>query len=116
MILALMALATKTDKDSLRTSRVCIQCKSYSSNHPVSVEDVNSLRGAIDTNHADYGILITTSYFSGKAHEAAKMGSTDITLVDGNELVKLMAKHEYKVHPVTIYKADTKYFSVVEKQ
>ena len=105
----------KTDKDSLRTSRVCIQCKSFSSNHPVSVDDVNSLRGAIDTNHADYGILMTTSYFSDQAHKAAKMGSSDITLIDGNDLVQLMAKLEYKVHPITIYKADAKYFDAAEK-
>ena len=104
------------DSGSLRTTRVCIQCKSYNSNHAVSVDEINSLRGAIDTNRSDYGIMMTTSYFSDQAIKAARSGSSNITLINGQELTELMSKYEYKVYPATVYRVDESYFDSAESR
>ena len=80
-----------TDDQSLKTTRVAIQCKRYT-NSPVGVLEVNNLRGAIDTHRADYGVLLTTSYFSREAIESSRTGRTSVTLIDGQKLVDLSRK------------------------
>lgn len=97
------------DDQSLKTTRVAIQCKRYTTG-AVGSPEINNLRGAIDTNRADYGVLITTSYFSKDAVESSRNGSTPITLIDGNKLVDLMVQHKYKVREVPTYVVDDKYF------
>ena len=97
------------DDQSLKTTRVAIQCKRYTAG-AVGSPEINNLRGAIDTNRADYGVLITTSYFSKDAIESSRNGSTPITLIDGNKLVDLMVQHKYKVREVPTYIVDEKYF------
>ena len=97
------------DDQSLKTTRVAIQCKRYTTG-AVGSPEINNLRGAIDTNRADYGVLITTSYFSKDAIESSRAGSTPITLIDGNKLVDLMVQHKYKVREVPTYIVDEKYF------
>ncbi len=97
------------DDQSLKTTRVVIQCKKFA-NNPVGSPDINNLRGAVDTHRADYGIFITTSYYSKDAVESSRAGGTPITLIDGNQLVDLMIKYKYKVKEVTIYTPDQDYF------
>ena len=97
------------DDQSLKTTRVVIQCKKFA-NNPVGSPDINNLRGAVDTHRADYGIFITTSYYSKDAVESSRAGGTPITLIDGNQLVDLMIKYKYKVKEVTIYTPDQEYF------
>ncbi len=98
-----------TDDQSLKTTRVAIQCKRYT-NGPVGSPEINNLRGAIDTHRADYGVLITTSYFSKDAAESSRLGSTPITLIDGQRLVELMIQYKYKVREVPTYIVDEQYF------
>lgn len=97
------------DNQSLKTTRVVIQCKKFA-NNSVGSPDINNLRGAVDTHRADYGIFITTSYYSKDAVDSSRAGGTPITLIDGNQLVDLMIKYKYKVKEVTIYTPDQEYF------
>lgn len=97
------------DDQSLKTTRVVIQCKKFTDN-PVGSPDINNLRGAVDTHRADYGIFITTSYYSKDAVESSRAGGTPITLIDGNQLVDLMVKYKYKVKEIKIYIPDQEYF------
>ncbi len=97
------------DDQSLKTTRVVIQCKKYNDG-AVGGPDINNLRGAVDTHRADYGIFITTSYFSRDAIESSRAGGTPITLIDGNQLVDLMIRYKYKVNEVKIYTPDPEYF------
>ncbi|WP_294749827.1 restriction endonuclease [uncultured Ruminococcus sp.] len=97
------------DEQSLKTTRVAIQCKKYRDN-PVGSADINNLRGAVDTHRADYGIFITTSYYSKDAIESSRAGGTPVTLIDGNKLIDLMIKYNFKVKEVVSYIADTDYF------
>ena len=99
------------DKQSLKTTRVAVQCKKYTDN-PVGSPEINNLRGAIDTHRAEYGVFITTSYFSNDAIRISREGGTPITLIDGNELVDLMVKYKYKVREVPLYVPDETYFEL----
>lgn len=58
--------------------------------------------------HADYGVFITNSRFTNAAREAAREG-TQITLIDGNDLVRLIIKYELFITPVTTYVLDDFY-------
>ena len=51
---------------------------------------------------ADYGVFITNGRFTNKAREAAREG-TPITLIDGNDLIRLVIKYALYITPVTTY-------------
>lgn len=81
-----------TDDDDFRTTRVVIQCKRYNT-APVSEPDINQFLGAMNKFQADYGVFITNSRFTNAARIAAREG-TPITLIDGNDLIRLVIKYE----------------------
>ena len=89
------------DADDFRTTRVVIQCKRYNSNS-VSEPAINQFLGAMNKNKADYGVFITNSRFTNAARAAAKEG-TPITLIDGNELVRLVKRFKLFVKPVETF-------------
>ena len=89
------------DDDDFRTTRVVIQCKRFNVN-PVSEPDINQFLGAMNKFQADYGVFITNGRFTNKAREAAREG-TPITLIDGNDLMRLVIRYELYITPVTTY-------------
>ena len=98
------------DVNDFRTTRVVIQCKRYNS-APVSEPEINEFLGAMNKTRADYGVFITNGRFTNAAREAAKEGSP-ITLIDGNELVRLVIRYQLHIKPVTTYVLDDFYDSV----
>lgn len=96
-----------TDTDDFRTTRVVIQCKRYNT-APVSEPDINQFLGAMNKFQADYGVFITNSRFTNAARIAAREG-TPITLIDGNDLIRLVIKYELFITPVTTYVLDDFY-------
>ena len=100
----------RQDADDFRTTRVVIQCKRFNSN-PVSEPDINQFLGAMNKYQADYGVFITNSRFTNKAREAAREG-TPITLIDGNDLIRLVIKYELYITPVTTYVLDGFYTTI----
>lgn len=97
------------DDNDFRTTRVVIQCKRYNSN-PVSEPEINQFLGTMNKFQADYGVFITNSRFTQAARIASREGSP-ITLIDGNELVRLVIKYELHIKPVTTYILDEFYDS-----
>lgn len=95
------------DVDDFRTSRVVIQCKRYNVS-PVGEPDINQFLGAMNKFQADYGVFITNGRFTNKAREAAKAGQP-ITLIDGNDLIRLVIKYQLFITPVTTYILDDFY-------
>ena len=57
---------------------------------------------------ADYGVFITNGRFTNAAKNAAREGSP-ITLIDGNELVRLVIRYELYITPVKTYVLDDFY-------
>lgn len=95
------------DYNDFRTTRVVIQCKRYNAG-PVSEPDINQFLGAMNKYKADYGVFITNSRFTNAAREASRAGSP-ITLIDGNDLIRLIIKYELFITPVTTYVLDEFY-------
>lgn len=96
-----------TDDDDFRTTRVVIQCKRYNSG-AVSEPEINQFLGAMNKFQADYGVFITNSRFTNVARIAAREG-TPITLIDGNDLIRLIIRYELFITPVTTYVLDDFY-------
>ncbi len=90
-----------TDVNDFRTTRVVIQCKRYNV-APVREPEINQFLGAMNKYQADYGVFITNGRFTNSARQAARAGSP-ITLIDGNDLVKLVIKYELYITPVKTY-------------
>ncbi|MCR5700505.1 MAG: Mrr restriction system protein [Candidatus Saccharibacteria bacterium] len=95
------------DSNDFRTTRVVIQCKRYNTND-VSSPEIDRFLGAMNKNQADYGIFITNSRFTVSARKAAVEGSP-ITLIDGDELVRLIIKYELFLEPVQTYELNDFY-------
>lgn len=95
------------DANDFRTTRVVIQCKRYNV-APVTEPEINQFLGAINKYQADYGVFITNGRFTNSARVAAREGSP-ITLIDGNDLVKLVIKYELYITPVKTYVLDEFY-------
>ena len=96
-----------TDDDDFRTTRVVIQCKRYNSG-AVSEPEINQFLGAMNKFQADYGVFIKNSKFTNAARIAAREG-TPITLIDGNDLIRLIIRYELFITPVTTYVLDDFY-------
>ena len=96
-----------TDDDDFRTTRVVIQCKRYNSG-AVSEPEINQFLGAMNKFQADYGVFITNSRFTNAARIAARE-RTPITLIDGNDLIRLIIRYELFITPVTTYVLDDFY-------
>lgn len=97
------------DANDFRTTRVIIQCKRYNV-APVSEPEINQFLGAMNKYQADYGVFITNGRFTNAARIAAREGSP-ITLIDGNELVRLVIRYELYITPVKTYVLDEFYDS-----
>ena len=88
--------------DDYRTTRVALQAKRWQGK--VSAPEIDKFRGAMDKFRAEFGIFITNSSFTREAIKTSREGTRIITLIDGDEICNLVAKHNYYVEPVTTYK------------
>lgn len=95
------------DENDFRTTKVVIQCKRYNSS-PVGVQEINQFAGSMSIKQADYGVFITNSRYTKEAQKVAKQGKP-ITLIDGNDLIRLIIKYELYITPVTTYTLDDFY-------
>ena len=97
------------DQNDFRTTRVVIQCKRYNSG-AVTEPEINQFLGAMNKYQADYGVFITNGRYTNAARNASREGSP-ITLIDGNDLVKLVIRYELYITPVKTYVLDDFYSS-----
>lgn len=97
------------ESDEFRTTRVAIQSKKFA-NNSVSEPDIDKFKGVMDSFNAEYGIFITTSYFTDSAKKKAVQGSKSVTLVDGRRIAELVAKYQLHVTPVETFTLDDYYF------
>ncbi|WP_338934554.1 restriction endonuclease [Lactobacillus helveticus] len=95
--------------DEFRTSRVAIQCKRYTSG-AVGESEIRDFKGTMDSFNAEYGIFVTTSYYTDTAKKIAIQGNRTVTLIDGQELTDLIEKYQLHIKPVTTYALDDYYF------
>lgn len=89
-----------------QTQRVVIQCKRYQGN--VGSVEIDRFLGSMNKFQADYGIFITSGRYTTAARDAARAG-TPITLIDGDELVRLVIKYKLHIYEVKTYALDEYY-------
>lgn len=90
------------DDSDFRTTRVVIQCKRFNSGD-VGSPDIDKFRGSMDKHRADYGIFVTNSRFTTAAREAAMNGTFPITLIDKDELIRLVIEYQLEIKPINTY-------------
>lgn len=95
--------------DEFRTSRVAIQCKKYTEGS-VSEPEIDKFKGAMLSMNVDYGIFITTSFFTSQARQKAIQGGKTVTLIDGQGITDLIEQYQLHVTPVQTYSIDDYYF------
>jgi restriction system protein len=78
------------DQDALGLSRIYVQAKRYSPEHPVDRPTIQAFVGALAGNQANQGVFITTSRFTPAAAAYAQQVPTRVVLIDGARLTRLM--------------------------
>ena len=97
------------ESGEFRTSRVAIQAKRFTDS-PVSEPDIDKFKGVMDGFNAEYGIFITTSYFTDQAKAKAVRGNRSVTLVDGQRIAELVEQYHLHITPVQTFTLDDYYF------
>ncbi len=81
------------DQDALGLDRVYIQAKRYAVGNNIGSGAIRDFFGSLDRHKATKGLFVTTSIFSSAARETAEFLSKRIVLIDGEQLTKLMIRH-----------------------
>ena len=84
-------------EDALGLDEVHIQAKKYAADNAVGEGDLRNFAGAIDRVRATKGVFVTTSRFTDDAKDFVKQSPKRIVLIDGEELARLMVKHDVGV-------------------
>ena len=105
------------DEDELGLEKIYLQAKRYSDNK-VNEKEMQNFAGALSCSPVRKGVFITTSYFDEKAKKKAEDASKKgliIRLINGEELTRLMIKHNVGIQPkhppIEIKKIDEDFFS-----
>ena len=78
----------------------------------VSESEIDKFKGVMDSFNAEYGIFITTNYFTDRARKKATQGNNTVTLIDGQTLAELVEKYQLHITPVNTYALDDYYFDL----
>ncbi len=101
------------DEDELGLEKIYLQAKRYSENK-VNEKEMQNFAGALGCSPVRKGVFITTSYFDERAkRKAESIQGKVIRLVDGDELTRLMIKHDLGVQlktKIEIKKIDEDFF------
>jgi restriction system protein len=81
------------DQDVLGLDRVYVQAKRYKIGNNIGSGAIRDFFGSLDRHKASKGLFVTTSSFSPSARETAEFLSKRIVLIDGEQLTKLMIRH-----------------------
>lgn len=99
------------DQDALGLDRVYIQAKRYAVGNNIGSGAIRDFFGSLDRHKASKGLFVTTSTFSSSARETAEFLSKRIVLVDGDQLTKLMIRHN-----VGCRMEETIYFKKIDEE
>ena len=99
-------------EDKLGLDAIYIQAKRWE--NIVGRPEIQKFVGALTGQRARKGLFITTSDFSGEAHDYVSRIETKVVIIDGETLAQLMIDHNVGVSTITTYelkKIDTDYFT-----
>jgi restriction system protein len=81
------------NQDALGLDRIYIQAKRYAVGNNIGSGAIRDFFGSLDRHKATKGLFVTASSFSPAAIETAQFLSKRIVLIDGEQLSKLMIRH-----------------------
>lgn len=90
-------------QDSLGLDRVYVQAKRYAADRPIGRPDIQAFVGALQGQHADRGIFITTSRFTPDAEDYAERVPARIVLIDATALGDLLVRYGVGVQTREVY-------------
>ena len=100
-------------EDTLGLGVINIQTKRYTADNVIQPAAIREFSGTLRSG-VNKGVFITTSSFTKGAKEEAKLSNGQIILIDGEELARLMIKHEVGIkntrEPMNIQEVDDDYF------
>ena len=102
-------------EDALGLDQVYLQAKKYADGNTVGEGALRNFAGAIDAAGAMKGVFVTTSSFTRAARDYVARSPKRIVLIDGDELGRLMVKHDIGVRLKMRYeikRIDEGYFDV----
>lgn len=82
------------DQDALGLDRIYIQAKRYATGNNIGPGAIRDFFGSLDRHKATKGLFVTTLTFSSSARQPADLLSKRIVLIDGEQLTKLMIRHD----------------------
>lgn len=103
-----------SDIERLHSIKTVVQVKRIKAN--VGTPVVDNLRGAMNACCADRGLIITTSDFTKDCRKSTENNNAlKVHLINGNELVGLLIKHEVGVtsKSITIYSIDDDFLNSI---
>ena len=80
-------------EDALGLDLVYLQAKKYAEDQTVGVAHLRDFAGAMDAKGTTKGVFVTTARFTRDTKDYVKESPKRITLIDGEELARLMAEH-----------------------
>lgn len=90
---------------------IAFQCKRYQGT--VGTPEIRNFRGSL-TRNIEKGLFVTTGTFSAAAREeAANIGKQQIDLVDGEDLLDMLASYSIGLKEVKDYEIDEEYFAKI---
>ena len=102
-------------EDQLGFSSIYIQAKQWALNSTVGRPEIQKFAGALQGEKATKGLFITTAKFSKEARQYANnLRQSNIVLIDGDALMRLMIKYNLGVSVEQIYEVkriDTDFFN-----
>lgn len=81
------------DQDPLGVDQIYVQAKRYADGNAVGPGAIREFFGSLSLKKAQKGIFVTTSTFTKSAVETATQIGGRIVLIDGEQLGKLMVRH-----------------------
>jgi len=80
-------------QDVLGLDLVYIQAKRYRDKSSIGASDIQAFSGSLNMHRVQKGLFVTSSSFTERAKSAARKLTQNIILIDGEELARLMIKH-----------------------
>lgn len=82
-------------EDVLGLGRIFIQAKRYQTDDTIGRPYIQAFVGALQGQHADKGVFITTARYSAEAiHYAQNLSSTRVVLIDGLQLAEYIYRYD----------------------
>ena len=102
-------------EDALGLDEVYLQAKKYAAGNTVGENDLRNFAGAIDAAGTSKGVFVTTAGFTRAAKDYVARSPKRIVLIDGEELARLIVKHDIGVRRQMYYEVkriDEGYFDL----